>query len=568
MINSPNQIVYTNKAKCRDCNRCVRECPVKAIKIENDQASIIQELCISCGTCVRTCPQNAKTYRKDIQSVLDMLDAGMPLAVSLAPSIAGFLKDWEIRRLASALRKCGFMHISETAIGAYYTAQKSKEYIESSNKRVSITTACPAVVTLVEKYFPSLSANLVPVVSPMIAHAKAIKNIVDKNLRVIFAGPCISKKYEKEHYDAFHDIETVITFDELFEILKIKGADMNMCEESEFDMLPGQYSRLFPLEGGLLKTAGLQTDSLSLEYLIVSGVQNIQEAFQYALQSKNKVIIEPLFCENGCINGPAKYFETGIYSSRHNVLKYDQKNAFANSVREPEFQLSVLFNAHPIKSKLKIEEDHIKEVLKQIGKFYPEDELNCGACGYSSCKQKAIAVLKGMAEIKMCLPYMRTVAEQKTDKIINSSPNGIVMLDDKLEIISMNPSFKTMFIANDNLIGKKISYLIDPDPFETLVSHPDDLITKTVHYASYNLICHQLHYAIREENRFVGIFVDITEYQKNKAKLQDIKTETVTQIQELIEHQIQMSQQLAKFLGENMAQGELLLHKLLYSIGK
>jgi PAS domain-containing protein len=171
-----------------------------------------------------------------------------------------------------------------------------------------------------------------------------------------------------------------------------------------------------------------------------------------------------------------------------------------------------------------------------------------------------------MAEPDMCIPYMRLVAERRTDRVLETSPNGIVTLDHELRIIGMNPSFRRMFVCSEAVLGKPISYLMDPEPFEHLAAGSDTIDTVTRH-PNYNLVCHQLLYSLPEDHQYVGIFVNITSSADNEKKLEDLRAQTQAQAKELMEHEIDMSQQIAKLLGETTARGEALVRSLLELAG-
>lgn len=556
-------VVYTTKAKCRDCNRCVRACPVHAIKVENGQAQVITENCIACGTCISECPQHAKTYTTDYGKVLQMLEGDNQLIVSMAPSFAAYYNEWEQKRLPSALRALGFHYVAETAAGAWYTAQGSLDFIRDK-KQHHICTACPAIVNYIGIYAPAYAKYLIPVSSPMVAHARLLKKEMPK-AKFIFIGPCIAKKDEAYQPNNEKYIDAVLTFDELEELFKLKNITLDSCEESSFDQEVQGDARLFPLEGGLLKTAGMSTDVLDKRIIAISGFSEIKQALE-ALDSEkqNPVVLEPLFCRYGCINGPAAKKNKNIFFKREAVLEYGSHTPGAQKEYNPKWDevLQTEFSSKPYQKK-KFTEEQIKEVLAMIGKHNPEDELNCSACGYDTCREKAMAVLEGIAEPNMCLPFIRRATEQKFDALIEHDPNGIVTLNHKLEIIHMNEAFKKMFTCSDSIVGKNISYLIDPEPFEKIATGDDTIIRETVHHSNYNITCHQICYTIPGQEQYVGIFMDVTDFQSSKEKLSDIKTETLNKAQELLDHQISMAQEIARFLGEHTAKEEFLLNKLI-----
>jgi iron only hydrogenase large subunit-like protein len=564
--NQKTPVVFTAKARCRDCYRCVRVCPAGAIRMHDGQAQVLPERCIACGTCIINCPQHAKEYRPELTKVLDMLASDEPVALSLAPSFVSYYHEWQHRRLPSALRLAGFRLVGETAVGAWHTAQASREHIEANQQQSHICTACPAVVNYVRHCFPELAGLMVPVASPMRMHARLIKEKLPR-AKVVFAGPCVAKKDEAAWQAANEEVNAVLTFEELDELLKIKEIDLKLCEESSFDETVSGQARLFPLEGGLLRTAGMDDNLLSGQTLAVSGFREVKQALEALSQTGEKMVVEPLWCKNGCVAGPSFSNGSNFVNGRRRVLDFSRKNSGSKSEVLSRFTRTK-FDPLVRQQKTFHSEEAILEVLRKTGKHTAADELNCTACGYPSCREKAIAVLDGMAEIQMCMPFMRRTAESRFETIVARDPNGIVLLAEDLSIIHMNPAFKKMFSCSDALVGRKISYLIDPDTFEKLAGGTEEVVRSVMHFAPYNLICHVVAYTLPEQRQFAGIFVDITDRQSNREKLDELKSEALIKAQELVDHQIDMAQEMAKFLGEHTAKGELLLKRLIDALGK
>ena len=585
MSDEAGRIVYTNKARCRDCYRCVRVCPVKAIRMHDDQAFVVTERCIACGTCIRECPQKAKSFRNDVEKAIRLIGSGRPVAASIAPSFTSVYTGWERTRLASALRRLGFSFVAETAIGAAEVATATRAYVDARPDAPHIATACPAVVAWVERYRPSLSRHLVPVVSPMTAHARMLKTRLGSEAAVVFIGPCVAKKAEAERPELAGAVDCVLTFAELAEWLSREKVSIAACEESRFDDEPSGDARTFPLVGGCLKTAALSSDMLAAEVVAVSGVEELDEIARAIEDGRGPVVVEPLFCAQGCINGPAITAQGSLYERRQEVLGWARAQRRTDSTARPAAtaptpghraapstpaavpSLVTTFRAGPTWKEPAITEDQIERVLAETGKPRPEDRLNCGACGYGSCRDKAIAIIRGMAETGMCIPTMKRLAEQRTDRIIETSPNGIVILDEHLTILSMNPSFRRFFMCSDAVCGKHISYLMDPDHFEKLLTGETDKTEAEVRHDRYGLVAHEILYALREEHQYVGIFVNITQTEESRRRLDTLKASTATQARELLEHQIEMAQKIASYLGESTAQGEALVEKLLELTG-
>lgn len=556
------QVVFTNKAQCRDCYRCVRVCPVKAIRMFQGQANVVPERCIGCGTCVRECPQAAKSFRNDLDRALRLFAPGTTVAASVAPSFAAVFPRWQWRRLPSALRQLGFAYVGETAVGAYHVAQQTAAQAAARPDRSLICTACPAVVRYVERYRPELLSNLATVVSPMLAHARQIHQRLTGDVKVVFIGPCIAKKAEAERPEHAGLVDVALTFIELDEWFRREGLDLSACEESDFDEAPQGAARLFPLEGGCIRTAGWSSDLLSGDVLVASGFETVCTALDGLGEESAPRLLEPLFCPQGCINGPALCGTRSVLARRGDVLSYDAASPAGPPADDAALDLQAEFE-RAADLEPPIAEEQIRRALELTGKSRAEDQLNCGACGYASCRDKAVAVIRGLAEPEMCIPRMKRLAEQRVDRIIETSPNGIVILDEHLRILHMNPAFRRFFMCSDAVCGQPISYLLDPEPFERLASAQESLIEKLVEHPRYNLVCHQVMYPLRDEGQYVGIFVNITNTQSNQQKLDRLRAQTVLQARELLDHQIQMAENLAKFLGESTAKGEDLVEKLM-----
>jgi iron only hydrogenase large subunit-like protein/uncharacterized Fe-S cluster-containing protein len=557
------QIIFTLTARCRDCYRCLRSCPVKAIRMEKGQAYVDSDRCIACGTCIRECPQQAKSFRHDIDVAQKLIEDGHFVAVSIAPSFAAVFNGWQRARLASALRALGFRYIGQTSHGAYQISAHAK-IIMSEGEKSYIGTACPAQVNYIEKYQPELVGNLLPLLSPMAAHARMLKNKLGQDIKVVFIGPCVAKKSELFRSDIAKIVDCVLTFRELTTWLEQRNIDLSTCEESNFDEKPIQWAQLYPLPGGMIKTAGLEDDGLNMKLLRVDGVANVRELLGDVPRESAYTLIEPLFCSQGCINGPGISMEKNIFERRKDIIEYD------HDIRRLLTELPVIegdifrttFEGAAVRGR-EVSEEEIQQVLERTGKADPQQQLNCGACGYDSCREKAVAVVLGMAELEMCIPYMRRLAERRTDQIVTTTPNGILILDEDLNILSVNPAFKKYFLCSDAVLGRHVSYLMDPAPFEKLIAGVTDLLDITVTHRHYNLHCRELLYILKEERQIVGIFMNITSQQEHEKKLNDIRSQTIEQANELLEHQIRMAQTIAQFIGESTAKGEELVRKLL-----
>ena len=569
------QLVYTLTARCRDCHRCLRVCPVNAISIADGQASVRPERCISCGACIRECPQGAKTYRRDIALAQSLLDGRNIVAASVAPSFPAAFPHWKAGRFVAALRRLGFSVVAETAAGAYYCAQACAQAVASKGQ--NICPACSAVVNYVEKYRPELVPQLMTAASPMITHARMLKQQLGPDAKVVFIGPCVAKKTELERPDAAGAVDVALTFEEVSQWLEKSGISITACEESAFDGTPLGQARLYPLSGGFLKTAGIPEGAAQRCSGSVTGAAEVKDALQSAPRD---VVIEPFFCREGCVNGPGLKSVEGLLQRRLSVAAYAEaasrlrpEEHFSPDIQlqdvpqpskeELAAQCAASFAPKPFKSGATYSEEDILRVLEQTGKGEPERQLNCGACGYNSCREKAIAVLEGMAVPEMCIPLMRRRAEQRADRIISNSPNGIVVLNSSLEIVGANEAFKTLFSCPEDILGRRISYLMDSAPFEKVAAGLQDRADFLWRDEKSGLACKQMIYPLREEGQIIGIFVKMTPHAADADANARQRAQTVAQARELLAHQIDMAQHIAMFLGESTAKSEELVKKIM-----
>jgi iron only hydrogenase large subunit-like protein/uncharacterized Fe-S cluster-containing protein len=560
--NSTGQLVYTLAARCRDCYRCLRACPVKAIRMRDGQAYVDETRCIACGTCIRECPQKAKTFRSDVDVIQKMVENGARIAASVAPSFAAVFAEWQKKRLVAALRRLGVSYVGETSAGAWHVACATRELLGTTPSAPYISTACPAVVNLVEKYYPQYASRLIPLVSPMRAHVMHLREKLGPDWKIVFIGPCVAKKSELL-YKGPGLPDAVITFKELSQWLESRHISLSQCEESGFDEEACGRARVFPLPGGMAMTAGIDAGLIDTDILHVTGEKNVRDVLDNA-DKTDGMLIEALFCTEGCINGPAVDCHSNVYERRTELLKYSRH---CPSVEPPQpLPAASLAATYPAARPVHVTsftDEQINAVLSQTGKSLPEQQLNCGACGYASCREKAVAVLEGMAVPEMCMPYMRRLAEQRTDRIIETSPNGIVILDHALNILAMNPSFKKLFNCSDGTLGRSVSCLMDPEPFEKLMAGTELVTDIIVTHDKYGIICHEMLYELKEERQLVGVFINVSGDQDSQRKLEAVKAQTVLQAQELLSQQISMAQKIAQFLGENTARVEELVNKII-----
>ncbi len=389
------QIVFTLAARCRDCYRCLRACPVKAIRMKNGQAYVDEQRCIACGTCIRECPQQAKSFRQDVETVERLVESGRFLAASIAPSFAAVFNGWQRKRLPAALRALGFGYVGQTSQGAYQVSAHTARLLEQDESKTYVATACPAVVNYVEKYRHDLVADLLPLASPMAVHGRMLKRLHGQDCAVVFIGPCVAKKSEILRPAVAGSIDCVLTFKELAAWLEKRGIDLSRCEESDFDEKALRDAQLYPLPGGSIKCAELEDDGLSRRIVRIDGMHNIREVLTPSPRDSKYALIEPLFCNQGCINGPGINIDKNTFERRREIIEYNQETSAQDS--PPLLQPGDLLRTS-FKKDLDlppVSEEEIQAILESTGKSDPQQQLNCGACGYDTCRDKAIARCPG-----------------------------------------------------------------------------------------------------------------------------------------------------------------------------
>lgn len=552
------RIIDTVSANCQDCYRCVRVCPLNAIRVEGGQARVDSVLCVQCGTCVRECPQGAKIISPSLDAVRRMAAEGETLAASVAPSFAAYYGGWRARRLPAALRLLGFSSVSETAEGAKAVAVASKRARDSA----SITTCCPAVVSYVEKYRPHLLPLLMPIVSPMVAHGRMLKERLGKQAKVVFIGPCAAKKGEALRPEAEDAIDAVLTFEELEAWMREEEISLATCLESDFETCgePGD-ARLFALEGGLLKAAGIACDVGSADVLRVSGPDEVIRLLDTPVSQWGYDIVEPLFCKGGCVGGPCMPHGKDVFSAARDLIAYFGA-AHDLPLVSPAVPLDAAFSASPVDALLSpVAEAEIQRILESTGKGCSSQQLDCGACGYKTCRENAIAVARGLAEPDMCVSYTRKRAERRADHIIETSPNGIVVVDRELRVVHMNARFQRMFGCESALIGQSVSRAVDPDGFERLLTGATG--TQEAIRTKQGIRYQELVFSLPGDEEMTGIYVDVSANRFDEKQVDLIKDQSLKHARELLRHQIRFSQEMAHYLGKSTAQTEELVRNLM-----
>ena len=549
------------KSNCKNCYKCIRNCPVKAIRFSGNQAHIIGNECILCGHCFVVCPQNAKEIVDGTEKARVLLQCGDPVIVSLAPSFVANYDGVGIESMRKALRKLGFADVEETAIGATIVKTEYERMLREEDRDIIITSCCHSVNLLIQKYFPSCLEYLADVMSPMQAHSADIKKRIP-NAKTVFIGPCVAKKDEAEYYEGL--VDAVLTFEELTNWLTSEGIEL----EKELDQTPESRARFFPTTGGVLKT--MAQNAPGYTYLALDGVENCISALKDIESGKtHKCFIEMSACVGSCIGGPVmeKYHNNSPIKDYVTVASYAGERDFEVAQPAPmslkkNFTMIERRLAHP-------SESEIMSVLRQMGKFKRSDELNCGSCGYNSCREKAVAIIQGKAEISMCLPYLKDKAESFSDTIVKNTPNGLIVLNENLEVQQINNAArKIMNIrAASDVLGEPVIRILDPTVFLQVKNSGITVRDQRTYLAEYKKYVEQTVVYDPESRMLVGIMRDITDEEANREKKARINKQTVEVADSVVEKQMRIVQEIATLLGETAAETKIALTKLKESIG-
>lgn len=574
------QAIYTEKNNCQDCYKCIRQCPVKAIKMENHTASIISNLCIECGHCILTCPVGTKRFRDDTKAAKILINSDFKVIASLAPSYTSEYNTYQKASLIAALKALGFWKVSETGLGADLYNQEATKFLNTKPKGLYVSSCCPSVVNLVKKYYPQHLDKILPIRSPMHMHAQFLKETYGKNTKIIFIGPCISKKTEAIEKAA--SIDTVLTFEELNNWLESEGINLKQQETKDtdiFEPFEAKLGGLYPIDGGLSQGIKEKMNHQNFRTLAFSDVNTIKDIFQ---KIENEIepdlcLLELMACNGGCVNGPTtiknKSLVSKIIDTHTHLNLSEQAKEF--SLLHPE-EIALIHSHSSLKAvsqnkekanEIDFEND-IEEALKSIGKTTEKDHLNCSGCGYETCRNFAKALILEKAERCMCVSYMRRVANNKASVLLQKMPYGVFMVDEKLKIIESNYNFA-------KILGKEVEELFKNIP--GLEGAYLDLLLPS-QKLFYNFLCSgeeslEKDIVINKKRIHLSIF----SIQKHKILcgiIQNLNTneiidnEVIKRTKAVIQENLSTVQKVAFLLGENASKTEVMLNSIIDSQSK
>ena len=547
------------KSNCKNCYKCIRHCPVKSIRFSGNQAHIIGNECILCGHCFVVCPQNAKEIVDETEKVRVLIQSGDPVVVSLAPSFVANYDGVGIESMREALKKLGFYDVEETALGATLVKREYDRILKEEDRDIVISSCCHSINLLIQKYFPRELPYLADVLSPMQAHCEDIKRRIP-GAKTVFIGPCVAKKDEAEYYEGI--VDAVLTYEELTNWLKKEGIELR--QEKSLDQ--HSLARFFPTTGGILKT--MVKDAPNFTYMALDGVENCIAALKEIEQGRiHHCFIEMSACVGSCAGGPVmeKY-------GRSPLKDYLAVSGYAGDkdfeIEQPEIR-ELRKRFEPIEHRASTpSEVEIRDILREMGKFKPSQELNCGSCGYNTCREKAIAIYQGKAEISMCLPYLMQKAENFSDTIARNSPNGILMLNDQLEVQQINPAaLKILNLRSEStVLGDQVVRILDPTPFLKVKTTGRGIFHERTYLAEYDCTVEQTIVPAEDGRMLLCIMRDVTREEETRRQKEEISRQTAEVADKVVDKQMRIVQEIASLLGETAAETKIALSKLKESI--
>ena len=547
------------KSNCKNCYKCIRHCPVNAIRFTGNQAHIIDDECILCGQCFVVCPQEAKQIVDETEKVKVFIQSGDPVIVSLAPSFIANYDGAGITAIRKALKKMGFFDVEETAIGATIVKNEYERMLEEEDRDVVISSCCHSINLLIQKHYPSCLGYLADVISPMQAHCADIKKRYP-DAKTVFIGPCVAKKDEADHYKGI--VDAVLTFEELSVWMKEENIEL----EFETDSDENSRARFFPTTGGVLKT---MKENSRYTYVSIDGAANCIAVLKDLEKGKiHNCFIEMSSCVGSCVGGPV----IEKYQHDSNVKDYIEVASYAGSkdfvVEQPnpsELRKFIKYIEHKLPTPSEIE---INSALRQMGKFKTSDELNCGSCGYNTCREKAIAICQGKAEISMCLPFLKDKAESFSDTVVKNTPNGLIVLNENLEVQQINEAArKIMNIRSaSDILGDQVIRILDPTVFMNVLTSGRDVKDQRVYLAEYKRYVEQSVVYDKDSHLLIGIMRDVTDEEYERERKENISRKTIEVADKVVDKQMRIVQEIASLLGETAAETKIALAKLKESI--
>lgn len=536
---------------CKDCYSCLRHCPVKAIDFTNNKAEIIEEQCILCGECVHVCPQNAKKVYSDVDNVKKLIKENDNVALIVAPSFISNFNVDNFLSFAVSCKKLGFKYVEEVALGAKYVTKEYKRLLDEGKYKVLISSCCPASNDFLRMCYPDAIKYLAPVITPMIATARILKQKYDENLKIVFVGPCIAKKKEALNYP---EVEYALTFEEIQTMFNEKNINFEHIESINHET---NLARFYPINRGIIKSFG-ETLLANYDSLSIDGGNELRQTLAN-IEELDHVFIEMNMCEGGCINGPCKISTSSPIKANAVLRSYVKKNV-DKIQNEDDYNIDLTCKFTPIITNKKIPtEEEIRKILERIFKFKKEDEINCGACGYPTCREKAIAVFNGTADSEFCMPYLKNKAESISNEIIEHTPNGIICVNQEGYILDINSRAVEYLNVENDVVGKFYQDVFDLPELLVALDEEKNINSVIVYDEKKNMYFDVSITYVKDQKMAFAIYKDVTLETLNEEKMKSLRQEMISVTDEVINQQMAAVQEIASLLGESTAKAKIAL---------
>lgn len=546
---------------CKNCYKCIRNCPVKAISFFENKASILHDACILCGKCYLVCPQGVKVVRDDVKRVLALLIKKEKVVISLAPSFLNSFENISFKQIQEAAKKCGFFEVEETAIGATIVKNAYDEMVNKNEQSIIISSCCPSINLLISKHFPDCVPYLAPVLTPMLAHAKYIKARYGEETKVVFVGPCIAKKHEADENKDL--VEAAISFDDLNMIFS--KFDIELKEDLQ-TYVDHSKARFFPTCGGIIKT--MKQDNPKYKYLSIDGVENAMRALSDIKHGNiDHCFIEMSACPGSCVNGPLiGNFHRSVLKGYYMVEKSAGKKDFC--LTDEEVDIAHQYEPSNLKESIPSEEE-INRVLIATGKPTIADRLDCGSCGYPSCRDKAIAIIQGKAVKEMCLPELIKRANSFSDRLVKTFHEGLIVVDSDLKIKLINRYMADLVGVKkiSDVIGKDVSFILDPAYFIKTFEDKKNF-HQVILMGEYNTYIDLSIFYDEDSNVLIGAYKNVTKEIIEEKEQQEKINKTIQLADEILLKNMKSVQEIASLLGETTASTKVALKNITETIKK